>query len=87
MDEKTIRSLNEGRRLRLEYPALSPVIVRRKESVLGRLVARFREGKTDFVDLVAELAVLTDIEQELTRRIKETEKIEETLYGQNPINT
>lgn len=80
-EEEKIEKLQEGRVLRLAFPVLMPILARRKEQAVARLVGQFRGGETNFLTTVAELTTLTDLEQEMTRKHKETELLEGEFYG------
>lgn len=77
-DHEKIELLAEARVFALASPVILPIIEKRKKDALGRLLQAHRGGRTDTQTIVAELAVLADIEQE----IKQKEAIYNTLEEQ-----
>lgn len=64
----TQEDLADARVFALAAPVILPLIQRRKEQAFGQLMARHKEGQTNNVALIAELAVLSDLETELTQK-------------------
>lgn len=60
----------EARRIYYAAPLLFPLLKEKKENANRRLIASFREGRTDNVALVAEIAVITEIERELMTKVQ-----------------
>lgn len=80
--QEILDKMNYGRMLRLSTPTLLPLLAKRKENTLGKLIATFKSGHAELLPLiVAELAVYSDLESEINRTIKETEHIEGAVYG------
>lgn len=61
-------SLSEARLFALAAPVILPLIEKRKRIAIERIQAKFREGSTDFVTLVAELTSLSDLEREIKQK-------------------
>jgi len=60
--------LNEARRFYLAAPVLLPILEKRRNDVVNRLLAKHRDGDTNYVTLVTELAVITGIEKEISSK-------------------
>lgn len=72
--------LTEARTFYLAAPLILPLIERRKKYAMDRLMAKHRDGATDFLTLVSELAVLSDLEREITSK-EQTYKLMEDQSG------
>lgn len=82
LTEKEIEKLNHGRLLRSEASVVLPIIAKRKEGALGRLIAYFKGGQENMLlPTVAELSALSDLEIEMNRGLKEVEQLERHIYG------
>ena len=57
--------------------------MKRKKDALGRLLQAHKTGRTDTQTLVAEIAVLTDIENEITQKENLYRHLEEKQHGRN----
>ena len=73
----TQEELTEARIFALAAPTLLPLLERRKRVAFDRLRLAFREGKTDNTALVAELAVLSDLEQDIAQKASIYRTVEE----------
>lgn len=60
--------LTEIRQFYLASPVILPLIARLKAEALMKLVAKQRDGDSNFAPLVAEIAVLTRIEMEFRQK-------------------
>lgn len=49
-------------------PAVLPMIEKRKKDANGRLIQSYRSGRIDNLAIVAELSVLTDLENEINHK-------------------
>lgn len=76
-----IEEVAEARIFALASPVILPIIARRKEDAMGRLLQAHRSGKTDTVALTAELCVLADLEMEITQKEKLYHHLEEKQHG------
>ena len=74
-DHERQEALSEARLFALAAPVILPLVEKRKKIASDRLMAKFKEGSTDFITLVAELNTLTDLERE----IKQKELIYQTM--------
>ena len=59
-------------------PVILPLIERRKEVTFMLLMAAFKQGRTENTALIAELAVLTDLEREIKTKQQESTQTEST---------
>lgn len=78
-ESERIQILNEARQFYLAAPVLLPLLERRKNDTINRLLSRHRDGDTKYDTLVSELAVLTNLQNEInakesTYRILEEKK-------------
>ncbi len=71
--------LTEARHFYLIGPILMPMLERRRKLTLQKLIMRYREGNTEFLALVSELAAFDAIESE----IKQQEQIYLTMEAAN----
>ncbi len=60
---------DEARILAISAPALLPIIRRRQEQSLSRLLGFFRSGLTDLSPAVAEYAAFTELLREIELKI------------------
>jgi len=81
MSPKELQKLNEGRLLAFSSPALIPLLEKKKDDALNALVADFRAGREEVLSRVAELSVLHELVNEIKRKNKQTEKLEEKQHG------
>ena len=76
-DEERNDMIAEARVFALANPVVLPLIERRKREAHGRLIQSFKSGQTDNLSIVAEITVLTELENEL----KQKETLYNTLEG------
>ena len=69
----------EARAFYLSAPLVMPILAKRRDNVIAKLRLAHQKGDTNHTALVAELSVLSDIEQE----IKQKDQIYRTLEAQN----
>lgn len=67
--------LTEARIVHLAAPIVLPLIERRQKEALQKLLSKYRDGRSDFTNDVAELFVLKN----LTEDIRSKEQVFETL--------
>lgn len=60
--------LNEARRFYLAAPILIPILDKRILMTTNKLIAKHRDGDNNFITLVSELVVLTDIKNEINSK-------------------
>lgn len=75
-DEK-INLKTEARLFYLAAPVILPLIERKKKHAYSRLMMKHREGSTEYQNIVAELAVLTDLENEINNKEQTYRAMEE----------
>ena len=78
MDVEKLHKMNEGRVLRGALPQILEVLRRKRENSLGRLKMNFKEGGRLDIN-TAEIVVLSELEAEFLRLVREAGKIEEKL--------
>lgn len=76
MKQEQVEKLNELRSFALAAPYLMPLIERRKNQILGRIISAYRCGN-DLQGVAAELAVMTDLENELKQKHNELNRMQE----------
>ena len=76
MKEEQVQKLNELRSFALAAPYLMPLLERRKQQILGRIISAYRT-KGDLQGVAAELAVITDLENELKQKHNELNRMQE----------
>jgi hypothetical protein len=59
-------------------PTILPIIEKRKKEAQGRLIQSYRSGRVDNLTIVAELSVLSDLENEINQK----RNIYDTLAGE-----
>lgn len=69
--------LTEARQYQIAAPILLPILEKRKHIAMTKLMQKYREGATDYLTLVAELSVLTDLARELTSKESTFQLLEE----------
>lgn len=69
-DHERTEIIAEARIFALAAPVILPLVEKRKREALGRLMQAHKAGRSDVMTLVAEISVLTDLENEIN--IKET---------------
>lgn len=69
--------LTEARHFYLAAPVILPLLEKRRKYAYERLLAKHREGSTDYITLVSELAVLNDLEREITSKEQTYRMLEE----------
>lgn len=80
MTPKQLGKLNTGRLLRLETQALLPILEKKTDTVLNRMIHRYRAGEQNFLSEAAELSVLADLLIEIKRSNNHTAQLEEELH-------
>lgn len=70
-------NLNNYRLAHAGFEHVLPLLLKRREAVLGRIVSSYRSGERDFVGLAAELAVIADMQQEFKINEAKLNKSEE----------
>lgn len=80
-DEARREMLAEARIFALAAPVLIPLLQQRKKVAMDRLIARHKEGMTDYLTLVSEISVLTDLERDITSKTQIYTTLEEKQHG------
>ena len=70
-EHERIESIAEARRFYMAAPIIVPMLEKRKDITLQRLMAKYRDGATDYANVVAELYTIDN----LLREIKTQEQI------------
>lgn len=78
-DHERIEMITEARMFALAAPIILPLIEKRKKFALEKLLTAHRDGRTETATIVAELAVLADLEREINQK----ESMYRTLEGQH----
>lgn len=60
--------IQEARIFAIIAPTVLPLIERRKKDANGRLLQNYRSGRMDNLTIIAELSVLTDLENEINQK-------------------
>ena len=60
--------LSEAKVFALANPVVLPLLERRRKNAHGKLIQSFKAGQTDNLAIVAELAVLTELENEMRQK-------------------
>lgn len=82
MTEQEIQNLKTDARLfYLAAPVMLPLIEKKKKMAYERLMMKHREGSTEYHNIVAELAVLTDLEREINNKEQTYRAMEENVNG------
>ena len=76
-DSERNAMLSEARLWATFAPHILPLIERRKKSAFERLMAKYASGTHDYVTLIAELRVLTDLENEIKGKENSIKMLEE----------
>lgn len=76
-DEERHEQITEARHFYIAAPVFLPLIVKRKKIAFERLMAKHKEGSTDYLALVAELNVLNDLEREIIGKEQTYRALEE----------
>lgn len=74
---ETEESIQEAKIFAIIAPTILPLIERRKKDANGRLLQGFRGGRTDNMTIVAELSVLSDLENEIKQKSSYYNHLEE----------
>lgn len=77
-EHERIEMISEARIFALAAPVILPLIEKRKREALGRLMQAHRSGRSDTATLVAEITVLSEIENEITQKELTYRALEET---------
>jgi hypothetical protein len=84
-DEDRNRLITEARHFYTAAPVLLPLLEKRKRVAFDRLMLAHKEGKTDYIALVAELNVINDLEREILTKEQTYRSLEE--QNANPKRT
>ncbi len=69
MTEDEIQNMKtEARLFYLAAPVILPLIERKKKNAYSRLMMKHKEGSSEYQNIVAELVVLTDLENEINNK-------------------
>lgn len=84
LTEQEQQKLNLGRMMRAESDVLLPFLQTKQTLVVALIVSAFRAGEQEKLwGLAAELTTLTDMKQEITRKIKEAEILEKKMLSEH----
>jgi hypothetical protein len=84
-EEREIEKLNKGRLIRIAAEALMPYLRKKKDACEARIIWAHRETKPhELPQAAAELSVLQDLIDELTKNEKQTARLEGEHYERNP---
>ena len=75
MNDRDIEKLSELRSFALAAPYLMPLLDRKKKAIMGKIIAAYR-CKSDLEGVAAELAVITDLENELKQKHNELNRLQ-----------
>lgn len=66
-DQEIERSerIQEAKIYHLAAPVMLPILGNKKRIAMERLMGKYREGSGDFLNLIAEISVLSDLEREI----------------------
>ena len=76
-EEERNEMLSEAKVFALANPVVLPLLSRRKANAHGKLIQSFKTGQTDNLSIVAEITVLTELENEM----KQKAELYNTLEG------
>lgn len=79
-EEERQEMLAESRIFSLAAPVIIPLIEKKRKVAMDRLLAKHREGSTEYLTLVSELSVLNDLERDI-RSKSETYKLMEDKHA------
>ncbi len=82
LTETEQQKLNTGRMMRAESDLLLPLLQTKQALAIGKLIAAFRAGETNFVSHAAELSMIDSMKNEITQKIKAAEAIERKLFNE-----
>lgn len=84
MTPEQLDKLNEGRQLRLAMPVLMPILARKRDSLLQKLIGEFRIGVEPgkLYATVAEISAQDELIRSLERSKRETEQLEGVLHNE-----
>lgn len=84
-EEERRELLVEARVFSIAAPVVLPLIQKRRKIATERLLAKYKEGSTDYLTLVSELSVLADLERDILSRAETYNVLEtkETKNGRN----
>ena len=83
LTEADIKTLNEGRMMRVESEILLPLLRQRRESAIQKLIGIFKsEEQKGILAATAEISCLEDMLTTITNKIKRAELIERKIHGQ-----
>jgi len=77
----SVELLEETKIYALVAPTVLPLLERRRANVITRLLLAHRDGKTDTTTIVAELAVIADLESEIKQKYNTYRTLEEKQHG------
>jgi hypothetical protein len=84
-EEEKQDMLAEAKIFAIVSPTIIPLLHKRKKVAMDRLLSKYQNGQTDYLTLISEIAVLTDLEREITSKA-ETYSILEGMQHGNPRN-
>jgi hypothetical protein len=61
-------AIQEAKIFAIIAPTILPLIERRKKDANGRLIQNYKSGRTDSLTIIAELSVLSDLENEINQK-------------------
>lgn len=76
-DQERENLLTEARQFYIAAPILGPLLERFKKNAMDKLMGMHRDGKTEFGPIVAELAVITNIQREIASKHETFNSFEE----------
>lgn len=76
-EEERQEMLTESRMFSLAAPVILPLLEKRRKVAMDRLMAKHKEGSTDYLTLVSELSVLNDLERDIKTKSQTYSLMEE----------
>ena len=81
LTEAEQQKMNTGRLMRAESDLILPLLQTKQTLVIGKIVADFRSGKHEnLIGHAAELSMISEMKNDITRKIKEGEALERKMY-------
>lgn len=68
--------ITEARQYAVAAPSLLPLLETRKTQAIQKLIGRFRNGETELLATIAEIAGLQSLEDEIKRKIQTLDGLE-----------
>jgi len=72
-EHERIEKISEARRFYIASPIIVPMLEKRHEQTLQKLMAKYRDGESDYINVIAELYTLSNLLREI--------KTQEQLYN------